>query len=61
MMQTEENKNYECLLKLVMLGEATVGKSQLLNRYIKNTFNPDSTTTLGVEFSVKEIKVEYIE
>lgn len=49
---------YEFLFKIVLLGDSGVGKSNLLLRYTKNQFNESSTTTIGVEFATKNLKIE---
>ena len=49
--------NYDFLLKLVLLGDSGVGKSNLLLRYTKDEFKMVSQTTIGVEFATKNIIV----
>ena len=48
--------SYDYLFKIIMIGDASVGKSNLLLRYTKNTFNEDQKATIGVEFQTKSIK-----
>ena len=35
--------------KILILGDATVGKTSILIRYTENTFDSDSLSTLGVD------------
>ena len=56
MSRTEEQ--YDALYKIVLIGDSGVGKSQLLSRFVKNEFNLESKTTIGVEFATKNIKTE---
>lgn len=35
------------VLKILIIGESSVGKSSLLNRFVDDVFNPDSTITIG--------------
>mmetsp|Transcript_11796 Transcript_11796/g.33979 ORF Transcript_11796/g.33979 Transcript_11796/m.33979 type:complete len:232 (+) Transcript_11796:104-799(+) len=42
--------------KLVLLGDASVGKSSILMRFLKNTFSEGIETTVGAAFSTKTIQ-----
>lgn len=44
--------------KVILLGSSGVGKSNLLLRLNKNEFNPDCTSTIGVEFLGYEVGVD---
>ena len=37
--------------KMILIGDANVGKSNLVNRLIKNEFNSLSESTIGAAFS----------
>ena len=50
-----ENKEYDLLFKLILIGDSYVGKSNILLKYLKNQFNENSKTTIGVEFGTKNI------
>ncbi len=45
-------------LKFILIGDIGVGKSQLSRRFAKNQFLEDSKSTVGMEFSTKEIPFE---
>ena len=45
------------LFKIVLIGDAGVGKSNLLLRFSKNEFNIDSRSTIGVEFATKVLQI----
>ena len=45
-----ENPKY----KLIFLGDQSVGKSCILNRFINNTFTEDYQATIGLDFKTKE-------
>ncbi|CAD8063141.1 unnamed protein product [Paramecium primaurelia] len=49
--------DYDYLFKIVLSGDSGVGKSNLLLRFTKNQFNPDSKTTIGVEFATRSISI----
>jgi len=44
-------------LKLILVGDSGVGKTNILTRFTKNTFNYDNKTTIGVEFGTKIINI----
>ena len=50
-----ENKEYDLLFKLILIGDSYVGKSNILLKYLKNQFNENSKTTVDVEFDTKNI------
>ena len=50
-----ENKEHDLLFKLILIGDSCVGKSNILLKYLKNQFNENSKTTIGVEFGTKNI------
>ena len=47
--------SYDFLLKVVLIGDSGVGKSNLLLRYTKDEFKLQSPMTIGVEFATKSI------
>ena len=51
-------ENYEVMFKVVLIGDMKVGKTNIVSRYIKNEFNKDSMSTIGVEFGSKELVIE---
>ena len=44
-------------LKLIILGDSGVGKTNIIQRYISDTFNAETRATVGVEFFVKNYRV----
>ncbi|KAF4721319.1 Protein transport protein Sec24D, partial [Perkinsus olseni] len=46
---------YDHLYKIVLVGDATVGKTHLLSRYIKGTLPRAPTATIGVEFATRTV------
>jgi Ras-related protein Rab-11A len=43
--------------KIVVVGDAGVGKSNILTRYVQNEFNLESKATVGVELSTKAYRL----
>ena len=52
------NDNYDLILKLVLIGDSGVGKTNILSRYNNNEFSLATQPTVGVEFGNKVIKKE---
>eukprot|EP01122_Echinamoeba_exundans_P013023 TRINITY_DN5617_c0_g1_i1.p1 TRINITY_DN5617_c0_g1~~TRINITY_DN5617_c0_g1_i1.p1 ORF type:complete len:248 (+),score=40.37 TRINITY_DN5617_c0_g1_i1:89-745(+) len=48
---------YDFLFKFIVIGDAAVGKSCILHRFIEAKFRTDSSHTIGVEFGSRVIEV----
>ena len=48
----EPDKKY--ILKVILLGDSSVGKTSLLNKYIKNEFSLQYKSTIGADFLTKQ-------
>ena len=46
------------VLKVVFLGETRVGKTELINRSLRDKFNDHTTETISAEYGVKNITLE---
>ncbi|OHT01803.1 Ras-related protein Rab11E [Tritrichomonas foetus] len=53
-----ESAEPDYLIKIVLIGDSGVGKSNLLSQFARNQFNADSKTTIGVEFATKTIQIK---
>ena len=49
--------NFNYLLKYIIVGDSSVGKSNLLMKFIQNKFTEEYLTTIGVEFGTKNMKI----
>ena len=49
--------NFKKNTQLIILGEAVIGKSSMLNRYCNDLFNEEHLATLGIEFAQKKYKL----
>eukprot|EP00252_Welwitschia_mirabilis_P016213 TRINITY_DN35791_c0_g1_i1.p1 TRINITY_DN35791_c0_g1~~TRINITY_DN35791_c0_g1_i1.p1 ORF type:complete len:215 (-),score=28.27 TRINITY_DN35791_c0_g1_i1:155-799(-) len=54
----EKDAGEEYLFKIVVIGDSAVGKSNLLSRYARNEFNPNSKATIGVEFQTQVMEID---
>jgi Rab family protein len=48
-------EEYDYLYKIVLVGDAGVGKTNLLSRYIKGSLPKASQPTIGVEFATRTV------
>lgn len=48
----------DIILKLVLVGDSGVGKTNLIGCFKNNDFERESKATIGVEFSSKIVEVE---
>ena len=46
------------VLKVVLLGDGSVGKTSLMNRFVSNKFDSESYHTIGVDFLSKDLTVD---
>ena len=53
-----DKDSYDFLFKLILIGDSSVGKSNILLKYLKGEFDPNSKATVGVEFGTKNIKIK---
>ena len=52
-----ENIKEDLKLKLILLGDSGVGKTNLISRYISNNFDENTRATIGVEFFCKNFRI----
>ena len=52
----EENSNKIICISLITLGEAMVGKTSLISKYINDIFEESTVSTIGFDFKVKTIQ-----
>mmetsp|Transcript_38951 Transcript_38951/g.34628 ORF Transcript_38951/g.34628 Transcript_38951/m.34628 type:complete len:240 (+) Transcript_38951:69-788(+) len=52
------DEEYDYLFKIVVVGNSSVGKTNLFTRFFKDTFLGDAKPTLGCDFSAKTIEIK---
>lgn len=57
--QGDADEGIDYMFKIVMIGDSGVGKSQLLNRFVKNEFHMKSKPTIGVEFLTRTVVMDH--
>ncbi|KAF9274920.1 Ras- protein Rab-11A [Mortierella alpina] len=53
-----ESEDYQYLVNVVTIGDSGVGKTNLIARFTRNAFGLESKSTIGVEFTTKNIQVD---
>ena len=51
------SSKYEYLFKIILIGNSGVGKSSILHRYMKRTFDSNYKVTIGVDFFMKSLTI----
>ncbi len=51
-----EKKKEVLMFKIITLGESGVGKTSIIKRYVHNIFDTDCLSTIGINFSFKEVE-----
>ena len=49
--------DYQYIFKLILIGNSGVGKSSIIQRYMKNTFEESYKCTIGVDFLMKTLNL----
>ncbi|XP_020208189.1 ras-related protein RABA4d [Cajanus cajan] len=57
--QGDADEGIDYIFKIVTIGDSGVGKSQLLNRFVKNEFHMKSKPTIGVEFLTRTVVMDH--
>ena len=51
-------QNFDRLVKLVLIGDSSVGKTSLLMRFSENRFPEQHMPTIGIDFKIKIVETE---
>ena len=46
------------MIKILIIGNSFTGKTSVVNRFVKNTFDENYKATIACDFSMKIIKIE---
>ena len=55
---SKKKENGEDTMKVITLGESGVGKTSIIRRYIHNIFDENNLSTIGLNFSFKQVKLK---
>lgn len=57
MMASDDDDNYDFLFKVVLIGDAAVGKTAIVHRFKSGAFVERQASTIGVDFTMKNLVV----
>ena len=60
MSESAKPSNYQYIFKLILIGNSGVGKSCILQRYIRHSFEESYKCTIGVDFLMKSVIINGI-
>ena len=49
----------ELAAKVLVIGDSGVGKSSLITRFVRDTFDPEISATIGIDFMLKKVPVQH--
>ena len=50
--------NYDLSIKVILLGESGVGKSNLISRFIHNKYDENIIMTIAIDFNSQEMVIK---
>lgn len=53
-----DDDHYDKLYKIILIGDSSVGKTNILSRYVSNDFTYESKCTIGVEFATNTLNLD---
>ena len=53
------DQTYELLFKILLAGNTSVGKSSIFLRFVDNIWNDAFVPTIGVDFKIKTLNINY--
>ena len=57
-MSKKQKKKIVDAMRIIFLGDSGTGKTSIINRFINNKFDENLSSTVGVNFSIKELKIK---
>jgi len=57
MIQSPQTSEYDHIFRILLIGNASVGKTSLLHRYVDDTFSDHFIPTIGIDFRIKTIQL----
>ena len=57
MEEAKRNTSYDFMVKVIIVGDSGVGKTNFFTRFCDNTFKQSYVATIGVDFKIKTVNV----
>ena len=58
-MANRKDNNYDWLIKLLIIGDSGVGKTNILLRFCENNFHTNHLTTIGMYYYIFFIGIDF--
>lgn len=58
MSKRREDEKYDYMVKLVIIGDSAVGKTNILLRFVSDEYKMTHITTIGVDFKIKIMEID---
>lgn len=58
MTRRKQEEKYDYLVKVVIIGDSAVGKTNILLRYVNEEYKMTHITTIGVDFKIKTVTID---
>ena len=55
---SKKDTSFDWLIKLLVIGDSGVGKTNILLRFVENNFHPSHLTTIGIDFKIKTVDID---
>lgn len=58
---TKKKDNFDYLIKMLLIGDSAVGKTNIMLRYCDSAYKSIHMITVGVDFKIKTIKIDKVQ
>ena len=58
MEDSKKHEAYDCMAKVIIIGDSGVGKTNFITRFCEGSFKESYVATIGVDFKIKSVSIE---